>query len=149
MLQLLRKETEGKLPMLLPPRNNGLTSLFKEVSVFKGGANLFTFQGSLTCPCIPSLVVGLRGPVGILFISHDTCSCDICSDSMAKLFRACFCGVSHNYRAICCKKWVSHRCACVSLSAKGGIAPFWGSADLPEQVSRDIGYRSIVRYGTT
>ena len=26
-----------------------------------------------------------------------------CSDSIAKLFRACFCGVSHNYRAICCK----------------------------------------------
>ena len=40
----------------------------------------------------------LRGPVVILFISRDTCS-----DSIAKLFRACFCGVSHNYRAICCK----------------------------------------------
>ena len=40
----------------------------------------------------------LRGPVAILFISRDTCS-----DSIAKLFRACFCGISHNYRAICCK----------------------------------------------
>ena len=40
----------------------------------------------------------LRGPVAILFISRDTCS-----DSIAKLFRACFCGVSHNYRAIRCK----------------------------------------------
>ena len=40
----------------------------------------------------------LRGPVAILFISRDTCS-----DSIAKLFRACFCGVSHNDRAICCK----------------------------------------------
>ena len=34
----------------------------------------------------------------ILFISHDTFS-----DSIAKLFRACFPGVSHKYRAICCK----------------------------------------------
>ena len=41
---------------------------------------------------------GLRGPVAILFISRDTCS-----DSIAKIFRACFCGVSHKYRAICCK----------------------------------------------
>ena len=40
----------------------------------------------------------LRGPVAILFISRDTCS-----DSIAKLLRACFCAVSHNYRAICCK----------------------------------------------
>ena len=40
----------------------------------------------------------LRGPAAILFISRDTCS-----DSIAKLFRACFCGVSHNFRAICCK----------------------------------------------
>ena len=24
----------------------------------------------------------------------------------------------------------------------GGIAPFWGSANLPEKVSRDMGYRS-------
>ena len=28
---------------------------------------------------------------------------DACSDSIAKLFRACFCGVSHRNRAICCK----------------------------------------------
>ena len=40
----------------------------------------------------------LRGPATILFISRDTSS-----DSIAKLFRACFCGVSHNYRAIRCK----------------------------------------------
>ena len=41
----------------------------------------------------------LRGPVAILFIiSRDTCS-----DSIGKLFRACFCGVSHNYRAIRCQ----------------------------------------------
>ena len=40
----------------------------------------------------------LRGPAAILFISHDTFS-----DSIAKILRACFPGVSHKYRAICCK----------------------------------------------
>ena len=39
-----------------------------------------------------------RGPIAILFISRDTLS-----DSIAKCFRACFPGVSHKYRAICCK----------------------------------------------
>ena len=35
---------------------------------------------------------------------------------------------------------VSHRCACVKLSTKGGgITPFWGSANLPLKVSRDMG----------
>ena len=43
-------------------------------------------------------MAALRGPAAILFISRDTCS-----DSIAKSFRACFNGVSHNYRAICCK----------------------------------------------
>ena len=40
----------------------------------------------------------LRGPAAILFISRDTCS-----DGIAKLSRACFYRVSHNYRAIRCK----------------------------------------------
>ena len=35
MLQSLREETEGKLQMLSSLRKNGLTSLFKEVRVFK------------------------------------------------------------------------------------------------------------------
>ena len=30
--------------------------------------------------------------------------------------------------------------ACVELSAKGGITPFWGAANLPEKVSGDMGY---------
>ena len=48
---------------------------------------------------VPSnAVLVLRGPVAILFIQRDTFS-----DSIAKLFRACFCGVSHNDRVICCK----------------------------------------------
>ena len=40
----------------------------------------------------------LTGPVAILYISRDTFS-----DSIAKIVRACFPGVSHKYRAICCK----------------------------------------------
>ena len=36
MVESLREETEGKLQVLLSPRKNGLTSLFKEVRVFKG-----------------------------------------------------------------------------------------------------------------
>ena len=43
-------------------------------------------------------VVSQRGPAMILFISRDACS-----DSIAKLFRACFHGVLHNYRAIRCR----------------------------------------------
>ena len=35
MLQSLREEKGGKLPMLLSPRKNGLDSLSKEVRVFK------------------------------------------------------------------------------------------------------------------
>ena len=35
MLLSLREETEGKLQMLLSLRKDGLTSLFKEVRVFK------------------------------------------------------------------------------------------------------------------
>ena len=34
------------------------------------------------------------------------------------------------------------QCACVKQSAKGGISPFWGSANIPEKVSRDMRYRS-------
>ena len=35
MLQSLREEKEGKLQMRLSPRKSGLTSVFKEVRVFK------------------------------------------------------------------------------------------------------------------
>ena len=35
---------------------------------------------------------------------------------------------------------MSHGCACVKLSAKGGaLSPFWGAVDLPEDVSRESG----------
>ena len=38
---------------------------------------------------------------------------------------------------------VSHRCACVKLSARGaGKAPSWGAANLPKNVLCDMGYRN-------
>ena len=43
---MLREETEGKLQMLLSLRKNGLTSLFKEVRVFKAGC---TPEAATTC----------------------------------------------------------------------------------------------------
>ena len=80
----------------------------------------------------------LRGPVAILFISRDTCS-----DSIAKIFCACFCG---GYRTIIARyvaKWgIAQMCLCETKYQAGGLAPFWGSARLPEKVSRDMGYRS-------
>ena len=47
---------------------------------------------------IPPLHPPSYRPNSDTFISRD-----ISSDSSAKLFRACFCGVSQSYRAICCK----------------------------------------------
>ena len=76
----------------------------------------------------------------MLFISRDTCS-----DSIAKMVRAWFYGVSHNYPHDMLQNGVSHRCACAKLSAKGGgggIAPFLRSAGFPEKASCDMGYRS-------
>ena len=79
----------------------------------------------------------LRGPAVILFISHD-----ICSDSIAKLFRVCFNGVSRNYRAIRSKMGIAKMCLCTTKYQGGGIAPFWGSANFLSEISRDMGYRS-------
>ena len=48
MLQSLRKETEGKLQMLVSPRKEGLDSLFREVRVFKVShtmVTLYLFRG--------------------------------------------------------------------------------------------------------
>ena len=68
----------------------------------------------------------LRSPAAILFIPRDTCS-----DSIAKLFRAFFFwGIAQLSRDTL-QNGVSHRCASVKLSTKGGIAPFWGGARLP------------------
>ena len=87
--------------------------------------------------CMCGRGAGLRGPAAILFISRNTCS-----DSIAKLFRACFCVVSHNYRAIRCKMGYRTDVPVRNHVPRGGIAPFWGSANLPKKVSRDMGYRN-------
>ena len=79
----------------------------------------------------------LRGPAAILFISRDTFS-----DSIAKLFRACFPGVSHKYRAICCKMGYRTDMSVYNKAPRRGIAPCWGIAGTAEKVSRDRGYRS-------
>ena len=55
---------------------------------------------------------------------------------------AFFMGVSHYYRAIRCKMGYCTDVSVWSQVPRAGIAPFWGSADLPEKVSRDMGYRS-------
>ena len=61
MLQLLREEAEGKRQMLLLPRKNGLTSLFKVVRVFKVRAvGHFLFFGQF----FPFLAFG---PFSILY----------------------------------------------------------------------------------
>ena len=49
----------------------------------------------------------LRGPAAILFISRDTCR-----DSIARVFGACFYGISHSYRAIRCKMGIAQMCLC-------------------------------------
>ena len=45
----------------------------------------------------------------MFFISRDACS-----DSIAKLFCACFRGVSHNYRAIRAKWGIAQLCLCAA-----------------------------------
>ena len=59
------------------------------------------------------------------YFSYDI-SRDACSASIAKLFRARSCGVSHNYRAICCR--MGYRTD----------APVWN------QVQRGGGYRTVL-----
>ena len=50
------------------------------------------------------------------------------------------------YRTIIARyvaKWgIAQMCLCKTKYPEGGIAPFWGSANLPKEVSRDTGYRS-------
>ena len=83
-----------------------------------------------------------RGPAAIRFISRDACS-ESTSDRIVKLFRACFyigyCTILARYVA----KWaIAQMCLCETKYKEGGIAPFWGSANLPKNVSRDVGCRS-------
>ena len=50
------------------------------------------------------------------------------------------------YRTILARyvaKWgIAQMCLCETKYHRGYIAPFWGSANLPEKASRDMGYRS-------
>ena len=61
----------------------------------------------------------LRGPAAILFS-------DTCSDTIAKLFGACFYGVSHNYRAIRCKMGIAEMCLCKTKYHRGGYRTILG-----------------------
>ena len=57
----------------------------------------------------------------------------------------CVCGGGRGYCTLVARyvaKKVSQRCTCVKLSTRGGSTPFWGAANLPENVSHDMGYRS-------
>ena len=52
-------------------------------------------------------------------------------------------GGSHNYRAIIVQNGVSHRCACVKLSTKGGVSHHFGGVLTSLKKYRAIwGYRS-------
>ena len=80
---------------------------------------IFT-RNVLLCSCV------LRGPATILFISRDACS-----DSITKLFCVCFFyGISRSYRAICWKMGITQMCLCETKYPRGGIAPFWGAAEI-------------------
>ena len=72
-----------------------------EVGLCRGSVKLTVIELQMTCCSSASFKIRNRAPsfaAAIFFISRDSGS-----DSIAKLFRACFCGVSHNYRAMCCK----------------------------------------------
>ena len=86
---------------------------YRQESSEEEGVSFFIEQGQS--------ILTLEAPERILFISRGTCS-----DSIAKLLRACFCGVSRNYRAIRDKMGESHRCARVKLSTKGGYRTIFG-----------------------
>ena len=79
----------------------------------------------------------LEGPVAILFISRDTCIY-----SIAKLFRACFCG----YRTIIARyvaKWgIAQKCL-YETKYQGGVSHhFGGVLTSLKKVSCDMGYCS-------
>ena len=62
----------------------------------------------------------LRDPAAILFISRDTCS-----NSIANFYCVCFCGVSQNYCAICCKRGIAQMCLC-KTKCPGGVSHHFG-----------------------
>ena len=70
----------------------------------------------------PHIHTNLEAQQLYFFISRDTFR----SDSIAKLFRACFYGVSHNYRAILSAKWdIAEMCLC-EAKCQGGVSHDFG-----------------------
>ena len=70
--------------------------------------------------CVFCQSFGLRGPAAIPFISLDACS-----DSVAKFFRAFLWGTAQLSRDML-QNGVSHGCACVKPSTKGGVSHHFG-----------------------
>ena len=69
-------------------------------------------------------------------------SCDTCSECIAKLFCACFHGVSHNITRYVATWGIAQMCLCENKVLKAGIVPIRGAADLPVKKSRSMRYRS-------
>ena len=123
----------------------GRQSLLEGVNLHFGGCQFTFWRPKLSWGCFiekrwsPKRVVlwisaTFRGPAAILCISRDTCS-----DSIEKLFCACFCGASHNYRghraiiARCVAKWGIAQMCLRKIKYQGGVShhAFWGTANLP------------------
>ena len=72
--------------------------------------------------CLICVVVTSSNAAAILFFSRD-----ICSNSSAKLFRACFDGVLHNYLARYVAKWgITQMCLCKTKYQVGVSHHFGG-----------------------
>ena len=101
----------------------------------QNGASLRRVLQKCFMQCSPSFYPFLRGPAVILFTSRDTCS-------DRRTFPCLFSwSIAQSSRHML-QNGVSHRCACVKLSTKGGgIAPFWGV------LTSLIKLKSIARYG--
>ena len=100
MLQSLGEEREGKLQMLLSPRKNGLTSLFKEVRAFK----VFS-SAQVLCAKAPSLPT-----LGSFLLTIEILCLPLCLLTVGDLF---FCYWSLVLTSeVFCPQWVCV-CACV------------------------------------
>ena len=71
---------------------------------------------------------GPRGPAAILFIARDSCS-----DSIANVFRACFCGGGGGYRTIIAR-----------YVAKWGIAQILDGQNRQSPIASDFGSRTQI-----
>ena len=80
-------------------------------------------------------VLGLRGPATILWISRDACSDN--HKTLSCLFLGGIVQLSCNV------KWGVAQIRLCKTKYQGGVStPFCGIADLPEKLSRNMGYRS-------